>query len=793
MGKAGRRKKNRQKRKQQLNGDPIHATGDSDTSSNIIVNPQSAVQRLRHADPKVRHASLVALQASVLSQARCASHKPVSMKVLQAVREQVTSNDLECSAVASDCLAQYLISISSHKKNANNSDQQKQIMASWALVLLGRLDDCRKALEQQRQEQQSSKETKSKNQQKKAEKTKKRWYAVAAPCFIALCQLIEDNGHALDQINLQKKTFVHVVFGMLSLECDKKAMEAAADDMAMKDAIDEDAAGQQDAIFAKLRETTALYSARCLHSALDDNLELAEALDGGEQNQQIWINLLGIKSDGINNEHFLSVMTRLHLIGCLGNLYQLSLHGDSQGSNSVSWFEKAILEFGIRTSSPANSEGLLLEVLLSSKSDQNSSVSLLQLRLKEMEARYRIAEALLEKQQRDQQLEEEIDAMVKERKEPAKLIARRQKKVKEAKREAFREQQKAKMIAEAESSKDDDMMDASDNEEDEKEPAKEKAGKMVREQDGEEAKSEAMLEWIGTTGPIQLGLEIFTNLVSTWVVDGDDPMGGVGGGNTKSSTLARSIQGEKMAPRLARTLQTLSQFLRTIQLQKLPPDDPIRSDAEETIGKVSACVANCFLSGISDPLDTLWESALVEVRTELGMPSPSRVVLDACSSILAVAVEMDPGILRSSCSSSSRSDQIQLFQRLLPRSDAVCLISAVVLLETADIAKVSAETEATIRALTETFLALLRPSSQSVDPTTQTSILKAFMDWYGNDDFYPHLYESLGISQVISGALDFIAKNQSNLDLDEEQLQILHNSGRFLDYKQQFKQQLQSR
>ena len=245
MGKAGRRKKNRQKRKEQLSSDPIHATVD-DNVSNIIVNPQSAVHRLRHADPKVRHAALVALQASVLSQARCASHKPVSMKVLQAVREQVTSNDLECSAVAADCLAQYLLSISSSAKNANNSDQQKQTVASWALVLLGRLEDCRKALEEQRQQQQEAAKanvTISKNQQKKAEKTKKRWYAVSAPCLIALCQLIEDNGYALDQINLQKKTFVQVVFGLLSLECENAKLAkpaSSSDDTAMKDDGDEE-------------------------------------------------------------------------------------------------------------------------------------------------------------------------------------------------------------------------------------------------------------------------------------------------------------------------------------------------------------------------------------------------------------------------------------------------------------------------------------------------------------------------------------------------------------------------
>ena len=196
MGKAGRRKKNRQKRKQQLNADPISTTTSGiDGTLATISNPTSAVQRLRHPDPKIRHASLVALQASVLSQLHCNAGKPISKKVLQAVREQVTSNDLECAAVAAECLAQYLAGVTHSQK----TEAQKQTTASWALVLLGKLNECRAALlEQQQQSQEVNSKGLSKNQRKKAEKIRKRWYAIAAPCFVALCHLIEDNGHALD-------------------------------------------------------------------------------------------------------------------------------------------------------------------------------------------------------------------------------------------------------------------------------------------------------------------------------------------------------------------------------------------------------------------------------------------------------------------------------------------------------------------------------------------------------------------------------------------------------------------
>jgi hypothetical protein len=774
MGKAGRRNKSRQKR------NPISAESDDGTFTAVAsssTNPQSAVQRLRHADPKVRHEALVALQASVLSQLHCASHKPVSMKVLQAVREQVTSNDLECSAVAADCLAQYLTAISSNnKKNyaSNNSDQQKQITASWALVLLGRLDDCRKALAEQQQSS-KGKGKLSKNQQKKAEKTKKQWYAVSAPCFIALCQLIEDNGHALDRINLQKKTFVEVVMGMLILECQspKVVVPSSSDETAMEDA-GEDASTPHDAIFAELRDITALYAARCLHSALDDNQELAGALDSGGDQDNLWRNLLG-------GGHLLPTMTRLHLIGCLVNLYQMSLqNGEDHKTTTSSWQEEIILEHGIQGSNN-NSEGLLLEVLLSNQ---------LPTQLAENEAKYRAAQALLEKQQQDQKMEEEVDAKVRERKEPAKLIAKRQKKVKEAKREESREQQKAKMIADAEAEMgggdDADMADASE------------AGKITQitqEQDGEEARNEALLEFTSITGPIQLGLEIFTNLVSTWIGDvEDDPMGGGGGSGSggRSSTLFRAIQTQNMASKLADTLQTLSQFLRTCQATTTTSSssvDPIRNDVEETIGVISAGVMNCFLSGILYVEGTpsgsnesiLWNATLKDLRIELDYPNyRSTAVFDACASILAVAVEMNPGILRT-----SGEQYLALFKDLLthfPRADVVCLVSSAVLAE--------AKTEDAVRSVTEDFLGFLYIPIESDDTKIQTSVLKAFMDWYGNDGFHPHLYEGLNVSAAIEGALMFLANERKDQDdMDEEQLQILHNSERFVDYKKQFKLQ----
>uniref|UniRef100_A0A7S4AX32 Uncharacterized protein n=1 Tax=Pseudo-nitzschia australis TaxID=44445 RepID=A0A7S4AX32_9STRA len=843
MGKAGRRKKNRQKRKEKQA--PLHGGGDSASLSSAISNPQSAVHRLRHTDPRIRHEALVALQASVLSQIRCGGgSRQVSLKVLQAVREQVTSSDLECSAVAADCLAQYLSATSS---SSDNSDQQKQTTASWGLVLLGRLEDCRMALVEQQQQSQSTK-TKSENQRKKALKTKNQWYAVSAPCFIALCQLIENNGHALNQINLQKKTFVEVVFGLLSLGLNldttgshhgnsNSQASTMEEDMAMKDASEDLGEGgkifaQHDMIFEELRKTTELYAARSLHSALDDNWELAEVLKDGES-VNAWKTLLGgITEKKANNNASESAATlfpattRLHLIGCLVNLYQLALYNDDRHASAL-WSEELLLEYGLRIDGENENHGLLMQVLFCRENQPGAFHA----RLSTLEDKYRKAQVLLEKQIDDQKLEAEVDAEVRERKEPAKMIARRQKKAKEA-----------KMIAEAEADvANTDMMDADDDVVEVR-----TSGKITnREQDGEEAVNEAMLEWTSTTGQIQLALEIFTNLVSTWIsvpedqVADDKPMAicdaSIASKSTKSK-IFNLINGIDMASRLADMLQTLCQFLgegkRKNQRDEMDDDeskgnyceyeadDPIRVDLEETIGKVAACLINCILSGIIAATttsniagnsccpvkDVVWNSILRDLNIELNgsrngqeTPVANNAVVDAYAAVLVVVMETNPSILYQDKESPNLfQEYIALFQRLLPRRDAVCLLSWTVLKLITTIETTTTHTEAMVQSITEKFLELLAKKVDNNDTevktavmNTQMQILKTFMDWYGNDNFYPQLYNKLGVSTTISSCLTSISNELNGCSvsgIDEEQMEILHNSERFIEYKKSLEQ-----
>ncbi|CAJ1961827.1 unnamed protein product [Cylindrotheca closterium] len=248
MGKSNRRKR-RQKQKQ--------TSGDASEPR----NPSSATHQLRHPDPKIRHGALVALQANFLHD----HSKSVNLQVLQAVREQVMDSDMNCASAAAECLAQHV--------SYADGDTHKDVMASWTLILIGRLDQCLQALQS-------------------TPSNSKQWYALAAPCLRALCKLIEMNELALEQMNAQKQTFLSTVFGLL---------EASANHEATLDQR-----------HTEWVEETGAFAARCIHSSIEDNFEMVNIINGNEKVMELWPTLMSKLPD----------VAALHVAGCVVALYQ---------------------------------------------------------------------------------------------------------------------------------------------------------------------------------------------------------------------------------------------------------------------------------------------------------------------------------------------------------------------------------------------------------------------------------------------------------------------------------------
>lgn len=322
MGKSSRRK-TRQKQKQNRKDEGAPR------------NPSSAVHQLRHPDPKMRHGALVALQANFLHE----GSKKVNLAVLQAVREQVMDKDMNCAGAAAECLAQYI--------SYAEEDKHKDVMASWTLILIGRLQQCEEAM------------------QGKPDNLK-QWYALAAPCLKALCNLIEMNELALEQMNSQKQTFLSTVFGLLQAS-----------------------ASQEATLDPKLTEwvhDTAAYASRCIHSSIDDNFEIVDIINGNKKIEELWPSLLTSLPD----------LAQLHVAGCIVSLYQAS---------PSSWHSSCILNQVL----PCLSRFMV--------ADENQ--------LQRLEENYRQAKLLWISQKEDIELEKEVLQSIEKRREPARDVARR--------------------------------------------------------------------------------------------------------------------------------------------------------------------------------------------------------------------------------------------------------------------------------------------------------------------------------------------------------------------------------
>lgn len=323
MGKSSRRNR-RQKQKENGKG------------AGEPRNPSSAVNQLRHPDPKIRHGALVALQANFLHD----HSKSVNLQVLQAVREQVMDNNMDCASAAAECLAQYV--------SYADGDTHKDVMASWTLVLIGRLDKCFQALQS----------TPSNNS--------KQWYALAAPCLRALCKLIEMNELALEQMNAQRQTFLSTVFGLL--ECSANHEPTL------------------DPRHTEWVEETGAYAARCIHSSIEDNMEMVNIINGNEKVVELWPTLMSKSSD----------LAALHVAGCVVALYQAA---PSQ------WQSNFIMTHVLPCLSKSmvvNAEGL-----------------------KTLEENFQKANQLWMTQQQDDKLEKEVLQKISIKREPAREIARR--------------------------------------------------------------------------------------------------------------------------------------------------------------------------------------------------------------------------------------------------------------------------------------------------------------------------------------------------------------------------------
>jgi hypothetical protein len=270
-------------------------------------SPSTLLQKLRHSDSQTRHAALIALTCTLLhpEQLSCnnnnnnKSKRVVSSDILNAVRELVLSNDLECAHAAAMCCVNFLQFGHRHDKDS--------LTAGWTLVFSQRLATCQEAL--------STLGT-----------TAKQWLALTVQCLMALCALVETNPLALDYIILDSNTTVDNCAMLISLA--KFAKETLQTTTTTR-------TNDQDEYIRDI----AVYALRILHSTLDDNIIMLQTCLSSRTAKDEW-NFIHESCTCPT----LPLTARLHAAACLVTARQLGISIVDQQEWTSTLFQRAVLE-----------------------------------------------------------------------------------------------------------------------------------------------------------------------------------------------------------------------------------------------------------------------------------------------------------------------------------------------------------------------------------------------------------------------------------------------------------------
>ena len=363
-------KQNRRKRKDLGKNKPSSIPPSTTTKQGSLF-----LQRLRHADPRTRHATLAALLSTRLNPEELEttpSHTVMNITLLQAIRERVMDTDLECAQAAAECLANY-ITFGPNTHNNNNNNTTAEVTAGWTIVFVTRLHDCYERL--------IDPQTTKKNQ--------RQWWALTVQCLHALCGLVETNELALERLSPSHAfmTLDSVVILLNLLDISQKELGQLNKTNTTMDSATTDQ-------LEMLIQDACVSTTRTLHSALDDNLDFYNSWSAS------WDLLTIVVQNGI-----VPTTARLHAAGCLVAALLVAQ-------------EPAKLQIVVSTVLPYLHQCLTFY--------PNVSKALLEKYLSTM--------ASLKEEEDDAQVEKDVIRTVNERKEPARHIARRQKETNDQKK-----------------------------------------------------------------------------------------------------------------------------------------------------------------------------------------------------------------------------------------------------------------------------------------------------------------------------------------------------------------------
>lgn len=554
----------------------------SNASKAAAPSKSTVVNKIRQGTVQDRHGALSALSSTVFSPESLSKNSNITFELIKAVSERILDHDGPTSLSALGCIGNYILFQEQQQQNGLETlltpillskmkwtcDQIETFVQKWILPPSNN-----------HHQNESCVKDASSSLMKLSLEVMEHW-SIISLCLHAMCGVVErisTNDQTSAILHVQKNDFLSTTIRPLILAI-QTTTSLSHPDSEMKKIL---ATNEDD---ANIISDVLSYAARTLHSSCDDNLQLLSAL---LEKENEW----GVIVSSTNN-HFLPMLSRLHCSGMLVVARQF-LH------------TQQVTELVTSQVIP----------LLFQCTDYHTDVAHA---LYTQVSKYMV---LLQKEKDDEAMEKNIIRMVENRKESARMIARRQKQM--------------KIAMESNNTSTTNMID--DDANDEKSEQKNKSSEELAQI--EEQYERAINAWKNACLPLKLSIEVTANLctagnieddsceITGW--DADDNFDYTGGNREYDDAVKRSKEDETLLLEITnsgltdRVLMVLGSILQEILTKgrdEIP--DEAMEDLVEVVVKCSICLRNAFCnlskwkSNIQDVV-SIWKEFikfLVEVK-----------------------------------------------------------------------------------------------------------------------------------------------------------------------------------
>ena len=497
MGKQRRRKNNKKGGK----AGPTQSDHKNDASNST--GSSSLINKIRHGEVKIRHAALAALSQSLFSPESLAKSRTIKLELIHAMVERIMDDDVPCALCAVGCMANYVLFQEGNDDSPSqmSDDRLESILSPVLLTKMNKTSEQIKSMHEKMVLFVSTKVTTTSRddgteimQQKTTKKDPlelkqlERMTSLIMDQFTllsltlhAFCGLIEifsANNSSSSLLHHQRREFLTTIMNSFIISTEMiKSLTAAASDT--RNTLNLDAATIVNKMISKKENETnivadvAVYSARTIHSSADENPEFVKAL--------------------LSSGHFWNTITSSVADTSLPTLARL------HGAGTLIASRHFIVDLATQDTSCASLQSNLNSIftahmfpLLSSCTTYMTDVS------SALYHQILVTESKLQEEMQDEKLEKDLIKMAENKKESARLIAKRQKEM--------------KAQAKARNANNEDARSTDqDNAMTEKEHKKEEDSSL---DDTEANYEKAVTAWKKACLPLKLSVEIIANLCS---------------------------------------------------------------------------------------------------------------------------------------------------------------------------------------------------------------------------------------------------------------------------------------